>query len=191
MASVHHTVWCYTLVVIEFPAQPPWLGGTAAQKRLQSPGKAGSQNCCGCMGHHKSLLSPEGTSPKGKTNCRMSGAWHVLRLYFTSFCHFNELAIRSRFFLRPLKMMEKQRPSTWSSVYFWSPSDCRPARTAWMSSMETANEIREPPRQGRGPPPHPRPAPGSGFKGAQEGSGGDRDRERERERGRAGERNGE
>lgn len=49
----------------------------------------------------------------------------------------SELAMRSRFLRRPLKMMEKQRPSTCSSVYFFKPSDCRPGLTAEMSSRET------------------------------------------------------
>lgn len=49
----------------------------------------------------------------------------------------SELAMRSRFLRRPLKMMEKQRPSTCSSVLFFRPSDCRPSRTAEMSSRET------------------------------------------------------
>lgn len=46
-------------------------------------------------------------------------------------------AIRSRFFLRPLKMMEKHRSSSLLWVCLLCPSDWRPLRTESMSSMET------------------------------------------------------
>lgn len=49
-------------------------------------------------------------------------------------------AMRSRFFLRSLKKMEKQRSSRVVSVCLVRPSDWRPRRTDAISSMETEME---------------------------------------------------
>lgn len=47
------------------------------------------------------------------------------------------VAMRSRFFLRSLKKMEKHRSSMVVSVCLLRPSDWRPRRTDAISSMET------------------------------------------------------
>lgn len=54
----------------------------------------------------------------------------------------SELAMRSRFLRRPLNTMVKQRFSTCSSVFFFSPSDWRPRRTAEISSSETEDKCK-------------------------------------------------
>lgn len=52
------------------------------------------------------------------------------------------VAMRSRFFLRSLKKMEKHRSSMVVSVCLLRPSDWRPRRTDAISSMETGERAK-------------------------------------------------